>query len=137
MNAPDRDTRACLANGCPCAGSMMTSTSGGGEWLCWQHLKAPASQWQSITSEMNRLQYLVDATKKIRAVGGMTHDKAEVVLKGVNASLRLAQRSDLCYHADDKHRYGWLSRLENELAKAARGVSTEQQSFAEMADAAA
>lgn len=133
----DRDTRACLANGCPCAGNMMTSTSGGDEWLCWQHLKAPASQWQSITAEMNRLHYLVDATKQLRAVGTMPFDKAEAAMKRINGALRVAQRSDLCYKAEDEHRYGWLSRLENELAKAARGVSSEQQSFADLADAAA
>ena len=131
MSTADRDPRACLAHGCPCAGSMMTSTNGGGEWLCWQHLKASASQWQSITAEMNRLHYLVDATKRLRAAGTMPHDLAEASMKGINAALRIAQRSDLCYQATDKNRYGWLSRLENELAKAARGISTEQQSFAE------
>lgn len=116
----DRDPHACMAHGCPCAGSFTTSTSGGNDWACWQHLRAERSDWQRITAEMNRLRYLVDACSAIRSTGSKDRETSKAILAQVNQSLRAAQRSDLCYSPEDKTVYGWLCRLESALSAAAR-----------------
>lgn len=40
--SPMRHPHACAAAGCPLAGSISDSTTGGGPWECWHHRSRPA-----------------------------------------------------------------------------------------------
>lgn len=102
----------CAANGCPCAGSMSRSTTGGGEFWCQYHFSAEPARTHEVTAELVRLRWLVQLCKGIR------HDIntgvwTECAAQGY-AGIKEHQRSDLAQKGNESAQR-WLYRLEQEL----------------------
>lgn len=110
---PDAATCDCHAWGCNMLGTSTRSTTGGKDWLCWLHMAAEPSRWQAITAELNRLSWLVAATRLIRE----HHDKPtfKAISAEIYKSIALAQRSDL-QQQDHEYPQEWGIRLEGILA---------------------
>lgn len=107
----------CHAWTCPLLGSMRRSTTGG-EWLCFVHFGNEPEDWQKCTAELNRLKWLVDVTRQIRAAA-MTPHGWLTVEGALNKELVLSQRSDL-QRGDHETVNKWLVRLEGVLSNSCR-----------------
>lgn len=110
------DHSLCMAHGCNMIGTSSLSTKGG-DWCCFIHLKAEREDWPAITSELRRLQWLVDATRAARA-------GADGRIKAALAAIKLAQRSDLLPKNSESIAQ-WGIRLEQVLADSC--AATHQQ----------
>lgn len=108
----------CHAYGCKLHGSMARSTSGTNEWFCSIHFGAEPDDWQAITAELNRLSWLVEVSKKVRAnqmnAGRKWRDS-------IDKELRLAQRGDLCWNGSESMGT-WSARLEKVLRDSCAAV---------------
>lgn len=111
----------CAATGCPAAGVMSRSTTGGGEFWCQYHFSAEPNRIHEVTAELVRLRWLVQLCKGIR------HDIntgiwTEAAAQGYK-EIALHQRSDLYRRAStttkrEETTQQWLYRLEKELSNA-------------------
>lgn len=110
------DTTSCAAHGCPMPGSVTSSTSGTQQWFCHFHYNRDAIAWSKVTTELNRLGWLVSACKAIRAK--QCSDDWPATYRMIQNEMRQNQRSDLLYGDADKGIRAWLHRLEGELVKA-------------------
>jgi hypothetical protein len=105
----------CCAYGCPMLGTMSKSTTGGKQdWICRHHFDADGGAWQTVTNELRRVHWLVEAIQTLRANWRQpTWDNAKAHAKTLLVG---AQRSDLLPNKEkDKTQYEWMFRLENEL----------------------
>lgn len=102
----------CGANGCPLHGTMTMSTKGTNAWYCFVHFAADAEDWQSVTGELRRLQWLVDVTCSIR--NNQFNSDFDEVQSTMHKELMLGQRRDLC-RGDKESIAHWLARLEGVL----------------------
>jgi hypothetical protein len=109
---------ACFAQDCPMHGSISTGTSGARQdWLCWLHFGKDAGQWQSITTEINRVQFLADATRILRhGYGGPNWPHA---CRAAKKLLLAGMREDLVNTKTETAKE-WMLRLEAELASLVR-----------------
>lgn len=120
MNDTQVDHSLCMAHGCNMIASMSLSTKGD-DWCCFIHVKAERDDWQAITAELNRLGWLVEAVKCIRA------NAPEKKMVEVRRNIGLAQRSDLL-RKESESAQQWYVRLENVLAEScARAILKEGQ----------
>lgn len=84
------------------------STNGGGEWLCFIHFAAQAGDRLRLTAELNRLRWIVDIVRAVRARQPITADQHQ--------NFVLSQRSDL-KQGDHESPVAWMIRLEAVLLK--------------------
>lgn len=104
----------CAAHCCPAFGALSRSTSGSTEWYCAYHFGAPAARWGEITRELNRLGWIVKATRELRGWllgGGGFGDWEAAFIK----TAKLNQSSHLI-RGDHESLTKWLARLEKTLA---------------------
>jgi hypothetical protein len=114
MNDVNRKSCDCAAFGCPMLGTMSHSTSGG-DWICWFHFGKEASQWQQVTNELNRLNWLVSAIRGVRATYGT--DQWPDGYRLAQHVIRSNSREDLA-HKQGELVANWLFRLEKEIEQA-------------------
>jgi hypothetical protein len=86
-------------------------TNGEGQWLCFIHFGAEPEDWYMTTQELNRMAWLVDIVRRLRA--GVT------LQPGDHQQFVLAQRSDLKQKENEWPR-AWMIRLEGVLQQACR-----------------
>lgn len=108
----------CVAHGCPMTGVQSTSTTGSSDWLCWIHFGKDAGQWQAITVELNRMQWLAEAVVAIRRY--RDRECWHTVYRNIKAEILLNQRSDLL-NQKGEDAYPWAMRLERELRDICEG----------------
>lgn len=112
------DHTLCVAHGCPMIGTSSLSTRGG-DWCCFIHLQADRDDWQGISAELNRLAWLVDAVKRLRAGAG------PATCAEISKPIRLAQRTDLlCKDSEDN--VAWYIRLEQMLADSCNNARQQE-----------
>lgn len=102
----------CKAHGCPMPGAMTHSTLGG-DWYCWMHFGKPATKWQEITVELNRMKFMVDAIQAIRQ-HCLTPEWPDIYRK-IKQEILLNQRADLL-NSSGESAHEWAVRLDKELA---------------------
>lgn len=56
----------CGAHGCPMHGSINSSVTGGGMWLCNMHFRANPSNWHTVTQRIRARSILVNLAHEIR-----------------------------------------------------------------------
>lgn len=120
---PNAAKTDCVAYGCPMLGVATRSTNGTSEWLCHLHMRADGSKWQAITAELNRLGWLVKATRDIRA-----HADRKTwpeVSGAVYRAINLAQRSDLQQKERGETPEQWGIRLEDVIAGSCAAVAPQ------------
>lgn len=122
----------CSAHGCPLLGVMSTGTSGGDFW-CYLHFGKDGAQLQTITTEINRREWLAKAITDIRMHCGK--DSWPSVYKSVKHELAMQQRNDLQIRENQSVK-AWLFRLENELQAMVRGAKTNPERQERMTEAA-
>lgn len=112
------DHSACSAHGCPMIPTNTRSTKGD-DWMCFIHFAADAQDAALITAELNRLRWLVDIVRALRAVGRVKNwaDVEESARKAIS----LAQRGDLQMRRDE-NLATWMIRLECVLADSCRAA---------------
>lgn len=115
MMHPDRTAKRpghlCAAYGCPQLGTMSTST-GGGEWLCFAHHSKHVGHFQRITAELHRLKWLIAAIDDVRVRD--RHPDYNAAFERITHDFTLAQRKDLVWTTPETAEQ-WLARLEREL----------------------
>ena len=111
MSDTQVDNSTCHAAGCHMLATNSRSTNGGGEWLCFIHFASDANDRMAVTAELNRLRWIVDIVRKLRAGADLTAD--------MHQNFVLAQRSDL-KQSDREDRTGWMIRLEGVLQQSCR-----------------
>lgn len=94
--------------GCGMLATNSRATNGTGEWLCFIHFLAEYEDRYRITAELNRMRWLVDIVRTLRAGGNLTPEMQQ--------NFVLAQRSDLKQKESEWPRE-WMIRLEGVLAK--------------------
>lgn len=107
------DKSMCVAYGCPCLGTITTSTSGG-DWLCGFHFNRDAIAWQRITAELNRLGWLVGSIRDLRQSYGK--HTWQTVARKAKYDIRMNGREDLQPRQAESGP-DWIRRLDNEVAK--------------------
>lgn len=60
------DHGQCGAHGCPMPGSINSSVTGGGLWLCHMHFRASSSNWHTVTQRIRARSLLVNLIHEIR-----------------------------------------------------------------------
>lgn len=105
------DRTTCAASGCPMLSTHSRGTNGESEWLCFIHAAAEHGDRLRITHELNRLRWLVDVVRALRAGAGLSHDQKQAFV--------LAQRSDLA-RKESEGRRDWYIRLETVLQQSCR-----------------
>lgn len=114
----------CTAWGCPMHGSISTSTAGSSKWLCWLHFGQDVGRWQRITSDLNRLAWLVNAIAALRRDhGGVNWDEAYAA---ADRAMREHQRSDL-WHVEGEKLQAWFGRLDAALLAGCRVIDEPSQ----------
>lgn len=119
----------CEAYGCPLLGTRSASTSGGG-FMCHVHFGMDQGQLQAATFELNRMAWLSNAVRDLRA---RQHNPAwRQTYERIKHDIALAQRGDLQFK-DGENAEAWMVRLEAELAKTVKFAldpTSEQQELA-------
>lgn len=113
MSETQVDTSTCAASGCPMLATNSRSTNGGGEWLCFLHFAADHADRYAVTAELNRLRWIVDIVRRLRAGAELTAE--------MNQNFVLAQRSDL-KQSGREDRQQWMIRLEGVLAQSCKAA---------------
>lgn len=112
MSDTQVDHSLCSASYCPMIGtSTRSTTSDCKQWLCFIHFANEDRDAAVISSELNRLRWLVDIVRRLRAGANLTaaHHQAFV----------LAQRSDL-RKKDHENARAWMIRLEGVLLQSCK-----------------
>lgn len=102
------DPSVCAAHGCPGLATHSRGTNGESPWYCFVHFSNEPADSLRITHELNRLRWLVDVVRALRAGAGVSHDQRQAFM--------LAQRTDLD-RKESEDRRQWYIRLEGVLAK--------------------
>lgn len=110
----DRPGHLCAAYGCPLIGSMCTSTQGSTDWWCFAHFGADIGRYQSITSELNRLNWLACAARDVRMFDRIGTPESKAAFALIEHELELHKRPDLQWNRIER-RYQWMERLEAAL----------------------
>lgn len=105
------DRTTCAASGCPCLATHSRGTNGESEWLCFIHAAAEQGDRLRITQELNRLGWLVDLVRTLRAGRGVSAEQKRTIV--------LAQRSDLA-RKESEARSTWMIRLEGVLQQSCK-----------------
>lgn len=105
------DHSACGASGCPMLATNSHGTNGESPWYCFIHFSAEPGNSMLITQELQRLRWLVDVVRALRAGAGISFDQ--------NQAFVLAQRGDL-KRKESEARSTWMIRLEGVLAQSCR-----------------
>lgn len=109
------DHTLCNASNCP----MLATSKRERDWLCFIHVAARPDDWHVISNELNRLAWLVDAVKRLRAGSGpKTHAE-------IHKTIMLAQRGDL-QRKDSESSIDWYIRLEQVLAESCAIVRQQE-----------
>lgn len=114
----------CAANGCPMLGSMSSSATGGGDYYCFLHFGCKPGTAHAITSELQRLSWLVKLTQNLRAKGDSK--EWDTIETAANKEIRLNQSSHLI-RGDHESLPKWLARLEDTLRAACADPEVTQQ----------
>lgn len=99
----------CAAFGCPMLGTSSKSTNGSKEWFCWLHVSSDGGKWQQITTELNRIIWLVEVLRSIRMYRGTDHWPD--IYKSYKQKFTLNQRNDL-FRNQSENLNQWVSRME-------------------------
>lgn len=105
------DHSLCSASGCPLMATHTRGTNGESPWYCFIHFAAEPGNTARITAELNRLGWLVDLVRALRAGAGLSHEQKQAFV--------LAQRSDLA-RKESEDRAAWYIRLETVLQQSCR-----------------
>lgn len=112
MSDTEVDKHLCTAPYCPMIGtSSRSTTSENKSWLCFIHFASDANDAQLVSTELNRLKWIVDIVRTLRAGGNLTAE--------MHQNFVLAQRGDL-KQSDREDRTGWMIRLEGVLQQSCR-----------------
>lgn len=114
----ERPHHLCAAYGCPLLGSMSANTTGTSEWWCFAHFGKDVGQYQGITAELRRLDWLAKAITNVR-IRERNPDYGSAFQR-LEHDFKLAQRSDLLWTAPETDEQ-WMVRLERELEQLLRG----------------
>lgn len=115
----ERPHHLCAAYGCPLLGSMSESTQGtNGEWWCFAHFKKDVGQYQGITAELRRLDWLTKAITDVRT--RERNPDYGAAFQRLEHDFMLAQRKDLLWTQPETDEQ-WMVRLERELGKLLSG----------------
>jgi hypothetical protein len=112
----------CHAEGCLLHGTMTAGDPA--KMLCFVHFGAPADEWNAITVQVRRLDWLTISVLRlryflVRQPGGFNEEA-----KSIYARLKLAQRADLLPQKNEG-RKAWALRLESELRSLCRAPQEE------------
>jgi len=118
MNDTQVDHTLCMAHGCNMIGTTSLGTKGG-DWCCFIHARAERDDWAAISSELNRLGWLVDAVKRLRAGAGPN------TCANIAKAIKLAQRNDLLAKPHESTQQ-WYIRLEQVLADSCATVRQQE-----------
>jgi len=115
MNDHAVDMTMCAASGCPCVGSMSNSTTGTDKWYCGIHFGQPGGASSRITSELQRMAWLVAIMLDVRRV--YAAENWGNVRQRANYQFQMHQRNDLAYGREktDVSVSSWLKRLDGAL----------------------
>lgn len=122
----------CAAHGCPMLGCMSRSTTGTTEWYCAIHFGAQAARWQAITTELRRLDWLVQITRQLRAA---TWKETEGIIAAAHKAMAVNTSNHLRFGADEhksENLAQWLNRLEGTLAQACSQLGETEPLFQAM-----
>ncbi len=119
MSADTDSTSNCYAHGCPMLGTNTRSTTGSKEWLCMNHFGADASRWQTITHELRRLVWMVEATRLIRMHAGKA--SMDQYRERIARDINNAMCPDLLQQ-DHEYDQQWGIRIEGVLAASCRAT---------------
>lgn len=105
----------CAATGCPCIGSMSTSTTGTEKWYCSVHFGKPGGASLRLTAELQRMAWLVAIMLDVRRV--YAAENWDDVMKRANYQFQMHQRNDLAFGREttDTSAASWLRRLDGAL----------------------
>lgn len=119
----------CVAFGCPCLGTMNTSTGGGGQWLCGFHFGHDAGDWQAITVELNRYRWLQELIVNLRQAYSQEREVWAAVAVAAKNTMAANMRNDLL---PSKEEIGsvWIGRLDQALTDACKPSKSTQESLA-------
>lgn len=93
------------------------STTGGSDWLCFIHFAAEKDDWHHISAELQRLKWLVDVVRDLRALP-IKKNWPTVEIEA-RKSISLSQRGDLQMN-DRENVPAWMIRLEGILAQSCK-----------------
>lgn len=113
----------CVSNGCPALGTQSSSATGGGDYYCFLHFGCKPGSSHAITSELQRLGWLVKITQAVRAANSKGWDKIETAM---NKEIVLNQSSHLL-RGDHESLPKWLARMEDTLRAACAQQPDPQQ----------
>ena len=102
--------------------SQSSSCTGGSDWFCFLHFGCKPGTAHVITTELQRLAWLVKITQGVRAANSKGWDKIETAM---NKEIRAAQSSHLL-RGDHESLPKWLARLEDCLRQACAETDTQQ-----------
>ncbi|MES2320198.1 MAG: hypothetical protein V4631_22200 [Pseudomonadota bacterium] len=105
------DHSTCSATGCCMLGTATRSPGPECSWYCFIHVAARPDEVRHITDELNRLRWIVDIVRTLRAGQPLTDIMQQ--------NFALAQRSDL-KQSEREDRAAWMIRLEGVLAQSCR-----------------
>ena len=117
------DHSVCAAPGCPLIGTNSRSTTGSGDWLCFIHFSTDPRNWLLATTELNRLGWLSEIVRRLRAVprsGGFPELLAEA-----HKSITLSQRTDLLMK-ESEATAAWMIRLEGVLQQSCKDSAVQE-----------
>ena len=111
----DRDL--CAAPYCPMLASMSKGTNDPDKkWLCFCHFSAKQNDWHGVSAELNRLGWLVEIVRTLRAGAKLTDDQ--------HRQFGLAQRGDLLRKESEWPRE-WMVRLEGVLQQSCKDSAVQ------------
>jgi hypothetical protein len=117
MSETQVDHSACAAGSCPMLATNSRSTTGSGDWLCFIHFGADKDDWFHISAELQRLKWLVDVVRDLRALP--IKKNWPTVETEARKSIALSQRGDLQMN-ERESAPAWMIRLEGVLAQSCK-----------------
>lgn len=105
------DHSTCAAAGCPMLATNSRGTNGEAAWYCFIHFSNEPADSLRITHELQRLGWLVDVVRALRAGRGISHEQRQAFV--------MAQRSDL-ERKETEGRVAWYIRLEGVLQQSCK-----------------
>lgn len=126
----DRPAHMCTAYGCPLIGAMATSTTGTNEWWCYVHFGKDVGRYQSITTELRKLDWLAQAITSVRTRN--RNPGYGAAFQRIMHDFEQAGRKDLHWTSPESDEQ-WMVRLERELLKLLEGVLQPAQEQRQLA----
>jgi hypothetical protein len=118
------DHSACAAGSCPMLATNSRGTTGDSDWLCFIHFSAAPKDWHHITAELNRLAWLVNIVRGLRALP-IAKNWPEFEIEARKA-INLSQRGDM-NQKDSESTAAWMIRLEGILAQSCKDSLVQAQ----------